>query len=84
VFEIAEIAEHPDKAGKCLRMVTDKKAQSWAPEWMPYTIIGDRNWNDYEVRITKPRPGNGGAHPWVENVIVWFGEVELSGGPVIS
>jgi galactosylceramidase len=33
----------------CLKQVVDKKAQSWAPEWMPYTIIGDENWRDYEV-----------------------------------
>jgi galactosylceramidase len=24
-------------------------AQSWAPEWLPYTILGDRDWRDYEV-----------------------------------
>ena len=47
---VFEIADRPDKAGKCLRQVIDHKAQSWAPEWMPYTIIGDRNWSDYEVR----------------------------------
>jgi galactosylceramidase len=46
---IFEIAERPDKTGKCLRQVIDKKAQSWAPEWMPYTIIGDEHWQDYEV-----------------------------------
>jgi galactosylceramidase len=46
---VFEIADRPDKAGKCLRQIIDHKAQSWAPEWMPYTIIGDRNWSDYEV-----------------------------------
>jgi galactosylceramidase len=46
---IFEIADRPDKTGKCLRQVIDKKAQSWAPEWMPYTIIGDEHWQDYEV-----------------------------------
>jgi galactosylceramidase len=44
-----EIAERPDKTGMCLRQVVAKKPQSWAPEWMPYTIIGDRDWTDYEV-----------------------------------
>jgi galactosylceramidase len=44
-----EIADRPDGAGKCLRQVIDQKAQSWAPEWMPYTILGDQNWKDYEV-----------------------------------
>jgi galactosylceramidase len=46
---IFEIAERPDKKGKCLRQVVEAGAQSWAPEWMPYTIIGERNWKDYEV-----------------------------------
>jgi galactosylceramidase len=46
---IFEIAERPDKTGKCLRQVTAEKPQSWAPEWMPYTIIGDEHWRDYEV-----------------------------------
>ena len=32
-----------------MRQVIDTEAQSWAPEWMPYTIIGDEHWQDYEV-----------------------------------
>jgi galactosylceramidase len=46
---IFEIAERPDYKGKCLRQIVGEGSQSWAPEWMPYTIIGDRNWIDYEV-----------------------------------
>ncbi len=46
---IFEIAERPDNKGKCLRQVIEAGCQSWAPEWMPYTIIGDRNWKDYEI-----------------------------------
>jgi galactosylceramidase len=46
---IFEIADRPDKTGKCLRQVLAQKPQSWAPEWMPYTIIGDEHWQDYEV-----------------------------------
>jgi galactosylceramidase len=46
---IFEIAERPDNKGKCLRQVIGAGSQSWAPEWMPYTILGDRNWKDYEV-----------------------------------
>jgi galactosylceramidase len=46
---IFEIADCPDKTGKCLRQVIGVPAQSWAPEWMPYTIIGDNHWQDYEV-----------------------------------
>jgi galactosylceramidase len=46
---VFELAVRPDKAGMCLRQILDEKAQSWAPEWMPYTIIGDRDWTDYEI-----------------------------------
>ena len=46
---IFEIAERPDNKGKCLRQVIEAGSQSWAPEWMPYTILGDKNWKDYEV-----------------------------------
>jgi galactosylceramidase len=46
---VFEIADRPDKTGKCLRQVVSQKPQSWAPEWMPYTIIGDEHWQDYEV-----------------------------------
>ncbi|MGD0390513.1 MAG: galactosylceramidase, partial [Tepidisphaeraceae bacterium] len=49
VCGVFEIAERPDGRGKCLRQVVARKAQSWAPEWMPYTIIGDAGWTDYEV-----------------------------------
>ena len=49
ISSVFEIADRPDKTGKCLRQVIARKAQSWAPEWLPYTIIGDRNWADYEV-----------------------------------
>lgn len=46
---VFELADRPDGNGRCLRQVLQQKAQSWAPEWSPYTIIGDRNWTDYEV-----------------------------------
>jgi len=46
---IFEVAERPDNKGKCLRQVVEAGSQSWAPEWMPYTILGDRNWKDYEI-----------------------------------
>ena len=49
IANVFEIAERPDKKGKCLRQVVAQKPQSWAPEWMPYTIIGDEHWQDYEV-----------------------------------
>ncbi len=46
---VFEIADRPDNKGKCLRQVVEAGAQSWAPEWMPYTIIGDPVWKDYEI-----------------------------------
>jgi galactosylceramidase len=46
---VFEIANRPDGKGKCLRQVLDHKAQSWAPEWMPYTVLGDAKWTDYEI-----------------------------------
>lgn len=49
IASVFEIAERPDKTGKCLCQVIAQKPQSWAPEWMPYTIIGDEHWQDYEV-----------------------------------
>ena len=49
IASVFEIAERPDHAGKCLRQVVSQKPQSWAPEWMPYTILGDEHWQDYEV-----------------------------------
>jgi galactosylceramidase len=49
IVGVFEIAERFDKKGKCLRQVISETPQSWAPEWMPYTIIGDASWGDYEV-----------------------------------
>ena len=46
---VFEIADRPDKKGRCLRQVVDRKVQSWAPEWKPYTVLGDAQWTDYEV-----------------------------------
>lgn len=47
-----EITDRPDeKSGKCLRQVVPAPTLSWAPEWQPYTIIGDREWSDYEVSV---------------------------------
>jgi galactosylceramidase len=46
---VFELLPRPDGDGTCLKQVLDKPAQSWAPEWMPYTIIGDTKWTDYEV-----------------------------------
>jgi galactosylceramidase len=49
IAEVFEIADRPDKQGKCLRQVIAERPNSWAPEYMPYTILGDNDWQDYEV-----------------------------------
>lgn len=56
-----EIAARPDGNGKCLRQVISTQAQNWAPEWMPYTILGDRDWKDYEVSADLMLDGGGWA-----------------------
>ncbi|MGD1085719.1 MAG: galactosylceramidase [Verrucomicrobiota bacterium] len=46
---VFELAGRPDNTGHCLRQVISQKPQSWSVEWMPYTVLGDKNWTDYEV-----------------------------------
>jgi galactosylceramidase len=49
IAEAFEIVERPDQQGKCLRQVVPVQPNAWAPEYMPYTIVGDNQWQDYEV-----------------------------------
>ena len=49
IAEVFEIVGCPNRKGKCLRQVIPVAPISWAPEWMPYTILGDEGWQDYEV-----------------------------------
>ncbi len=44
-----ELAERPTNDGQCLRQTVGQAANSWAPDWNYYTILGDSAWNDYEV-----------------------------------
>ncbi len=44
-----EIAERPDGQGKCLHQVVPMPTISWAPGWQPYTILGNDQWQNYEV-----------------------------------
>ena len=44
-----EITDRPGGKGKCLRQVVPVPPLSWAPEWLPYTILGDDQRQDYEV-----------------------------------
>ncbi len=77
IVGIFEIADRPDSKGKCMRQVIDKRAQSWAPEWMPYTILGDQDWKDYEVSadILLESGGSAGVMGRVNNVGTGYGTV---------
>lgn len=46
---VFELAKRPDGNGLCLQQVVPVPTISWAPDWKPYTILGDVNWTDYEV-----------------------------------
>jgi galactosylceramidase len=46
---VFELTDRPDGRGRCLRQVIPAPTNSWAPDWLPYTILGDRDWGDYEV-----------------------------------
>lgn len=58
---VFEIADRPDQPGKCLRHVIGKLPQNRAPEWLPYTILGDRNWQNYTVSADIYLDGGGAA-----------------------
>jgi galactosylceramidase len=49
IADAFEVVNRPDKKGKCLRQVVQVPTISWAPDWQPYTILGDNQWQDYEV-----------------------------------
>jgi len=49
IADAFEIVDRPDGKGKCLRQVVPAPTISWAPDWMPYTILGDDQWQNYEV-----------------------------------
>ncbi len=44
-----ELTDRPDLDGRCLRQVVGEPTRSWAPKWHHYTILGDQDWEDYEV-----------------------------------
>ncbi|MDL2309570.1 hypothetical protein LJC39_00375 [Parabacteroides sp. OttesenSCG-928-B22] len=49
IYGTFELVDRPDNNEKCLRQVVAVPPISWAPGWKPYSIIGDENWQDYEV-----------------------------------
>jgi len=46
-----ELARCPARTGTCLRQSAPIPTISWAPDWQPYSIIGDDAWRDYEVSV---------------------------------
>lgn len=49
---VFELVEHPDRPGtSCVRQAVPAPTSSWAPDWHPYTILGDLAWEDYEVAV---------------------------------
>jgi galactosylceramidase len=57
---VFEIANSPTGTGKCLRQVLNTKANSWAPEWAPFTLIGNTIGTSYEVSADVYFDGTGG------------------------
>jgi galactosylceramidase len=58
---VFELVDRPDQTGHCVRQMLSAKALSFAPEWMPYTVLGDKNWKDYEVSADVCLDGGGWA-----------------------
>jgi galactosylceramidase len=75
ISSVFEVANCPDNNGKCLRQVVPAAPQSWAPEWMPYTILGDDSWSDYEVSadIFLDNGGAAGVMGRINNVGTGYG-----------
>ena len=44
-----ELKPAPSRDGLCLRQTVGSHTLSWAPEWHHYTILGDADWQDYEI-----------------------------------
>jgi galactosylceramidase len=57
---VFEIANSPTGTGKCLRQVLSQKANSWAPEWAPFTLIGNTIGTNYEISADVYFDGSGG------------------------
>lgn len=49
IYGAFELASCPGRAGACLRQSVPMRPISWAPDWKPYTVVGDDQWRDYQV-----------------------------------
>jgi len=72
-----ELASCPGRKGGCLRQAVPRPPLSWAPNWQPYTIVGDDQWSDYEIAADiYLAPGEtGGIMGRVNNVGTGYGYV---------
>lgn len=46
-----ELATCPARPGMCVRQSVPVPTISWAPDWQPYSLLGDDQWRDYEVSV---------------------------------
>ncbi|MFL0564474.1 family 16 glycoside hydrolase [Microbacterium sp. 179-I 1D1 NHS] len=50
--DIAGAFEYTEVDGvSAIRQMVPAPTLSWAPDWKPYTIIGDQDWEDYDVSV---------------------------------
>ena len=70
-----ELVERPGGKGCVLRQAAPRPTISWAPDWQPFTILGDLEWQDYEVRtrLLLGAAGTAGVMGRVHHVGTGFG-----------
>jgi galactosylceramidase len=75
IYGAFELARCPQRKGICLHQAAPSRPISWAPGWLPYTIIGDDQWRDYAVSAdVYLKPGEaGGVMGRVNNVGTGYG-----------
>jgi galactosylceramidase len=75
IYGAFELARCPQRKGVCLRQAAPTPPISWAPGWLPYTILGDDQWQDYAVSADiYLKPGEaGGVMGRINNVGTGFG-----------
>ena len=49
IYGAFELSRCPQRKGICLHQAAPTQPISWAPGWLPYTIIGNDQWQDYAV-----------------------------------
>ena len=77
IFGAFELARCPQRTGICLHQAAPTRPISWAPGWLPYTILGDDQWQDYAVSADLHlKPGEtGGVMGRINNVGTGYGSI---------